>query len=400
MGAEKRVLKVVVYIELCFFLLGVGGCQNSLTDVDRKLSQVKDVQFPIDCRAEIVIPLGSIDDKIVAGSAYNYIELYQSESIINAARLVFGKIFKDVDIRGKVEDPHFVIKVKSHADVNPIWWNYNVNVDCTIEYGDGGKFGTFEGKGSEKTMKPEQEGLDKAYVKAFIDVVDNITSEDRTIELLKKGIDNANVRQTSEIEDTVSKYQDFIDSVITIELKNNGSGRQEPMSIHGSGFFIDDKGTILTSYHVISQADQADTEKILYEEKEYDFEILVMDEWNDLALIRGKDLNNKHHYLNLLDKSKSISVGDEVIIVGSPLTPELEHTVSKGIISSFRQVLGYRLIQTDVAVNPGNSGGPLVHVDKKKVIGVVSLMALGEGLCFAIPPETICEFLENNMDKY
>ena len=128
--------------------------------------------------------------------------------------------------------------------------------------------------------------------------------------------------------------------------------------------------------------------------------ILITDEWNDLALIRGKDLNNKHHYLDLLDKSKSISVGDEVIIVGSPLTPELEHSISKGIISSFRQVLGYRLIQTDVAVNPGNSGGPLVHVDKKKVIGVVSLMALGEGLCFAIPPETICEFLENNMDKY
>lgn len=399
MHTKKRLLKYIICIELCVLSLSISGCQNPVTAMDQNLSRVEGVAFPLDCRAEIVIPLGSIDDTIVFSSGYDYIELDKSESMINAARFIFEKIFREVDIRGNVRDPHFVIKVKSRADIDPSSWKYNVNVDCAIEYGDGSKFGSFEGVGDERAAGPEQAGLDKAYIKAFIDIVDEMTSDAMTIQLLKKGVDKKNIRKTSEVENTVSMYQDFIDSVITIELYKNASEGLAPLSMHGSGFFIDDKATILTSSHVISQAEQADTVKLLYKRKEYDLDILIMDEWNDLALIRAKGLENKH-YLELLDKGDTISVGDEVIIVGSPLTPELEQTVSKGIISSFRQVHGYRLIQTDTAVNPGNSGGPLVHVGKKKVIGVVSLMALGEGLCFAVPPETIYEFLEENNGKY
>jgi S1-C subfamily serine protease len=366
--------------------------------VDSRLSAVEDVEFPIDCRAEIVQPLGSIDDKIVLGSPY-YVILNNSEALVDAAKAVLARVFKEVDVRGRVQDPHFVVKVKSDVKVDAHWTTYDVNVHCAVSYGDGRQLGTFTGRGSEMTLMLEQKGLDKAYVKAFAQVVDNMVADPRATNLLAEGVDETNIRVTSDVEDSTSEYQEFIDGVITIELKKKLPHRKKPVSMHGSGFFIDDKATILTNNHVISEVKEADTAKVLYKQEEYDFEILTVDEWNDLALIRVSGVSG-NPYLRLLAADHMLSVGDEVIVVGSPMTPELEQTVSKGIISSFRQVKGYPLIQTDAAINPGNSGGPLVHVETQRVIGVVSLMAFGEGLGFAIPPQTIQKFLEEHADKY
>jgi S1-C subfamily serine protease len=397
MAKRKLVLKSFIISFVFLSLPLISGCPNPMQAVDRKLSQVNNIKFPLNCRAEIVPPLGS-EDTITVFSGLVFIELDNSGPLIGAAKMVFGRIFKEVDMRGEVKDPHFVIKVKSDVEIDPTWATYNVNVESIINYGDGSDFGSFSGKGSETTMVLKQVGLNKAYLKAYAQVLDDMISDANMINLLAKGVDETKIRKTADVEDNISEYQEFIDGVVTIELKKL-TPRRIPESLHGSGFFIDDKGTILTSSHIISEVKNADTAKVLYKQKEYDFNILSMDEWNDLALIKVIDLSN-NSYLELLPKNQPLGVGDEVIVVGSPMATELEHTVSKGIISSFRQVKGYRLIQTDAAVNPGNSGGPMVCVEKKKVIGLVSLIAFGEGLGFAIPFETIHRFLEENSDKY
>ncbi len=398
MTKQNVFLKSFVTSLVLLSLLLINGCSNPLKAVDRKLSKVKNVKFPLDCRAEIVPPLGT-EDKITVHNNYVFVVLDNSEPLIDTAKKVFGKMFKEVDIRGEVKNPHFVIKVKSDVEVDPFWAAYNVDLETILSYGDGKEIGSFSGKGSELSLAIEQKALDKAYMKAYLQMFDDLISDANVINMLTKGIDETKIRETADVEDNISEYQEFIESVVTIELKKEKPARGMPESMHGSGFFIDDKGTILTSYHVVNEIKNADKAKVLYKQKEYDYEILCMDEWNDLALIKAIDIKNSSH-LELLPKDQPLSVGDELVVIGSPMLTELEHTVSKGIISSFRQIRGYRLIQTDAAVNPGNSGGPMISVEKKKVIGLVSLMVFGENLGFAIPFETIHKFLEDNSDKY
>lgn len=399
MKDKRQVSNLLVRFAILPFFLFFMGCQSHLREVERELSRVKSVKFPIDCRAEIILPLEDIDDEIVVRSGYYMRILNNSEALIDTAKAVFGKMFKEVDMRGKIENPHYVIKLKSDAEVDPSWVSYNVEVDCSITYGDERAFGSYKEKGDALTMVPEQKGLEEAYLKAFIKIVKQMTSDEKVVTLLAEGPDETSVRITTGIKSPDSEYQKLVDGVFTIELKKKFSFTKKPVSGNGSGFFIDNKGTALTNNHIVNKLDEVDSAKVLYKQKEYDFEVLAADEWNDLALIRVKELTG-NPFLKLLLKNFPISVGDEVVVVGSPMGAELEQTVSKGIISSFREVRGYPLIQTDAAVNPGNSGGPLVHVRTQRVIGLVSLIGIGEGLGFAIPQDTIYKFLEVNKDKY
>ncbi len=98
------------------------------------------------------------------------------------------------------------------------------------------------------------------------------------------------------------------------------------------------------------------------------------------------------------DDEHRSSVGDEVIAIGSPLGEGLERSISQGIVSSIRLIDGIKVIQTDAAINPGSSGGPLIHLASKRVLGVVTLGARGaDGIGFAVPSDTIQGFLRAHM---
>jgi len=148
----------------------------------------------------------------------------------------------------------------------------------------------------------------------------------------------------------------------------------------GSGFLVSKDGKIVTNLHVIMDMKTAsvrlsngDIFDSLY--------VLATDERRDLAIIQvpGFDLPVLE-----LGNSDAVAVGEPLVIVGSPLG--LEGSVTAGILSSVRDTGdGFRVLQTDAAVNPGNSGGPLVD-NKGQAIGVVSFRLLSaEGLSFAIP---------------
>ncbi len=152
----------------------------------------------------------------------------------------------------------------------------------------------------------------------------------------------------------------------------------------GSGFLIDAQGFIVTNNHVVENADQIKVR--LYDETEYDAEIVGRDPKTDIALIRIKPNGNDFQPLKL-GNSDSLPVGSWVVAIGSPFG--LEQTVTAGIVSAKGRIIGSGpyddFIQTDASINPGNSGGPLLNLEGE-VVGInTAIVASGQGIGFAIP---------------
>jgi serine protease Do len=165
---------------------------------------------------------------------------------------------------------------------------------------------------------------------------------------------------------------------------------REPMrrESSGSGFFISAEGEILTNNHVIEEADQIRIR--LEDDTEYDVEVVGRDPATDIALLRVTDADRDFPYLGLGD-SDSVRVAEWVMAVGNPL--QMAHTVTVGVVSAKGRVLGLSdsgssfedFIQTDAAINLGNSGGPLVNL-AGRVIGInTAINAAGQNLGFAVP---------------
>ncbi len=143
-----------------------------------------------------------------------------------------------------------------------------------------------------------------------------------------------------------------------------------PVRDLGSGFIIDSSGRILTNYHVISGSNQV--EVTLPDQSKYKADILVQDRIDDLALIQIH-AKKKVPFLNLGDSDK-LQVGQKVLAIGNPFGLEL--TLTTGVVSSIgRTIQGGEgqalegMIQTDAAINSGNSGGPLLD-SQGAVIGI------------------------------
>jgi serine protease Do len=121
--------------------------------------------------------------------------------------------------------------------------------------------------------------------------------------------------------------------------------------------------------------------------------IIAMNKFQDLSLLKIDDKDApKFAYVPLGD-SDSLSVGEHVFAIGSPLG--LERTVTEGIVSTkTRQMQGEVYLQTTAQINPGNSGGPLFNL-RGEVLGVTNMkVAFGEGIGFAIPIESVKRFLK------
>lgn len=155
----------------------------------------------------------------------------------------------------------------------------------------------------------------------------------------------------------------------------------------GSGFIIDSTGYIVTNNHVVEGADSISV--TLYDQRELEAHVVGTDELSDLALLKveGESLP----VVKLGDSSK-LKVGEWVLAMGSPFG--LQYSVAAGIISYMGRALPtggvnyVSYIQTDVAINPGHSGGPLFNLDGE-VIGINSQIFTNSGgsigLSFAIP---------------
>lgn len=151
----------------------------------------------------------------------------------------------------------------------------------------------------------------------------------------------------------------------------------------GSGFIISGDGYVLTNAHVVEGADEVFV--TLTDKREFKAKIIGSDRRTDVALVKIDGSNLPR--LTMGDSSK-LRVGEWVIAIGSPFG--LENTVTAGIVSANSRDTGdyLPLIQTDVAVNPGNSGGPLINM-RGEVVGINSQIYSRSGgymgISFAVP---------------
>ena len=393
-----RLLAWIIYI---LILTQILGCASIPIDVSEKQFDPKgELTLPIDARAEIVVPIGAGDKKIFVGNAYRVWVLDDSTAIKNEGKKLFEKIFKHVESKGKIHDPHISIKVKSDSSIDTYWGKYTANVDVDILYGNGDKIGSYSASGSALSMHiNDQNALDNSYKKAFIEIIEALIKDPDAIEMLQAGFDESHIRVTDRTQlDLNSQFSDLTQAVVTIIItmdeKNSSSTDDKP---HGSGFFINSNGHILTNNHVVQDASSITVKSI--DGTEYEADVVASDEWTDLALLKINTDNSS--YLQIDRQSLDYLIGEEVIAIGSPIRSGFEHSISKGIISSIRLLDGVPVIQTDAALNPGSSGGPLIHLKSKKVIGMNTLGYLrAEGMGFALTLKNIHEFLENNKIDY
>jgi putative serine protease PepD len=170
----------------------------------------------------------------------------------------------------------------------------------------------------------------------------------------------------------------------------------------GSGFVVSKDGLIVTNEHVVDGASQVQV-KVGTSDQAQDATVVGADPSRDLALLKVDATNLPT--LSLGDSS-SVGVGDPTYAIGNPFG--LDHTLTTGIVSALQRSLqapdGATIdgaIQTDAALNPGNSGGPLLDADGR-VIGVNSQIQTGSssgaeggnvGIGFAIPANTVKSFI-------
>jgi serine protease Do len=183
------------------------------------------------------------------------------------------------------------------------------------------------------------------------------------------------------------------DSVVVIKTEVESRGRKAD-GPSGSGFVIDKKGYVLTNRHVIHGVSTIYVQ--LVNKKVYQAELLGEDEGTDIALLKIDAKGLQQVTVGAVDKLK---VGAWVLAYGAPFG--LEHTVTAGIVSAkgrgLRTEQYVPFIQTDAAVNMGNSGGPLFN-DQGEVVGInsqiFSMTGGNMGLAFAIPIDLAMEVAE------
>jgi hypothetical protein len=179
-------------------------------------------------------------------------------------------------------------------------------------------------------------------------------------------VDASSPPPASSTEETPAQlFKEWAPSVVCIQVATDeGEGG-------GTGFAIDDSGTLATNYHVIREA-RAVKVKLFSGKWVEDVDLLIEDHEADLALLRIKT-SEPLKPMNLGD-SDAVTVGERIIAIGNPLG--LEYTLTDGLVSSRRILEGKPMIQMSVPVSPGNSGGPVINM-RGQVIGVTTLQITG-----------------------
>ncbi|UMA65226.1 trypsin-like peptidase domain-containing protein [Roseivivax marinus] len=178
----------------------------------------------------------------------------------------------------------------------------------------------------------------------------------------------------------------------------HGGAPSQPMQGAGTGFVISEDGRIVTNAHVVSDADEVTV--TLEDGREFEAEVLGVDEATDLAVIEI-DADDLTHVS--FGDSTTLQVGQNVIAMGNPFG--LGNTVTTGIVSALGRDLNAGpfddFIQTDAAINRGNSGGPLFN-EQGQVVGVntaiISPTGGSVGIGFSVPSELASEVVADLVD--
>ena len=192
-------------------------------------------------------------------------------------------------------------------------------------------------------------------------------------------------------------YAQSAESIVAVSAKVVGSvfGQPTQGTSSGSGFLVSEDGYVVTNYHVIEDANTVTV--TLHSGEEHNAEVVGYDDANDVALLKIEAQGLKALEIG---SSSDLIVGDQVVAIGNPLG-ELTSTMTVGYVSAKDRVIStegamINMIQTDTAINSGNSGGPLLNM-KGQVVGITTAKYSGtsssgasiEGISFAVPMDDV-----------
>lgn len=218
------------------------------------------------------------------------------------------------------------------------------------------------------------------------------TQEQKVIDVVKENSSSVvSVVIMKEVAVYEQQYIDlFGDGFFTIpQQKQTGTEKQQVGA--GTGFIVSEDGLVLTNKHVVAD-DKAEYIVVMNDNNEYPAKVLAKDPVQDLAIMKIQG-NNKFKALTL-GSSDDVQIGQSVIAIGNALG-EYQNTVSVGVISGLGrtviasgETIGTEtledIIQTDAAINKGNSGGPLLNL-KGEVVGInTAISSSGQNISFAI----------------
>jgi len=234
-----------------------------------------------------------------------------------------------------------------------------------------------------KTGVPDFSGLVETYGPAVV----NISAKHVVKQTALRGDNGGNAQQLpiDPSDPFYQFYRHFFGGMPGMQGGDGGDGGDQPSSSLGSGFIISSDGYILTNAHVVDGANVVTVK--LTDKREFKAKVVGADKQSDVAVLKI-DASNLPT-VKIGDPSQS-KVGQWVVAIGSPYG--FDNTVTSGIISAKSRSLPNEnytpFIQTDVPVNPGNSGGPLFNL-QGEVIGINSMIYSQtggfQGLSFAIP---------------
>ena len=222
----------------------------------------------------------------------------------------------------------------------------------------------------------------------------------------KKQSSSVDLSGSSVGKDASQIYDDNVNSTvgITTEIPMEYMGYQTTSASAGSGFIYSEDGYIVTNYHVVKGADKIKV--TTYDKNEYDAGLIGYDDTSDIAVLK---IDAKGLKPVTIGDSDKLSVGDSVVAIGNPLG-ELTFSLTSGSVSALdRQVKiqnnSMKLIQTDCAINSGNSGGALFN-SNGEVIGITNAKSSGgftqasvDNIGFAIPINSVNGIIDSIIEK-
>jgi len=202
------------------------------------------------------------------------------------------------------------------------------------------------------------------------------------------------------IAEIVAKNADAVVEIVVSGSSTNMFGQSQITEGAGSGVIVNEKGYIVTNYHVIEGANKV--EVTLHNGDSYSAQIIGGDDQNDIAVIK---INASDLTVAEFGDSSKLAVGDLAVAIGNPLG-QLGGTATSGIVSALDRRLTIddrtlSLIQIDAAINGGNSGGGLFN-GAGQLIGIVDAKSSGvgiEGLAFAIPVNSVKDIINDLIEN-
>ena len=201
-----------------------------------------------------------------------------------------------------------------------------------------------------------------------------------------------------------SAFNKVSDSVVGIVGYTDEITTVENSATQGSGIILTSDGYVVTNAHVIGNSKTAYLLQVVTSDgKSYNAGVVGYDSRTDIAVLKMDDA--KDLKAATFGDSEKIELGEDIIVVGNPGGLDYQNSITKGIVSAVDRKMSstslVKYIQTDAAVNPGNSGGPIVNL-YGQVVGIATAKIVSEkyeGMGFAIPSATAKDIIDTLMKK-